>query len=652
MHDDPPPRSLCLLIGRLPAGGAERVLTTLANRWAAAGTRVTLLTFDRPHDPPPFYPLHPAVRHRRLAIDGHHRGLVARVRATLHRLGTIRRAVRRSRCEATIAFMDRTNILAVVALLGTGMPLLISQRVDPRRHPIGRAWSALRRCSYRLADGLVVQTRAVARELAAIGPARCAIIPNPLPDWVDAERNVAQRERIVLGVGRLEPQKGFDLLIDAFATIAPRHEEWSLRIVGTGSEREALMARAASTEVADRITIDPPTVDIAPIYRSAGVFVLASRYEGYPNALCEAMALGCPVIATDCDSGPAEILSPERDGLLVPAADPEALATALDRLLGDDELRRSLGRHATRIRSRLAGGDILRRWNRLLASLIAPRAGPTVPSGMAVDMLIPTRGRDPGELAPALRAAARQAPVLVCDQNTPALQPIPDCRLLHCPHLSGLPAARNQLLRASDAEWVVFLDDDAEPAADFVAHLTELVAARPAVVAWGPVVESRPRWLRRAHRLLQLGALRDPRRLTWGPADLPTRALFGCCFAVRREAAVACGGFDASRRGYALGEDLDFFLRLRGEKRFAHSLRCVHRESASGRADPFIRGQAKAACLRWIARRHGAHNPATVLHLILALAAAAAAGTRARERASLRGLLRGWCGPDPFANTR
>ena len=237
--------------------------------------------------------------------------------------------------------------------------------------------------------------------------------------------------------------------------------------------------------------------------------------------------------------------------------------------------------------------------------------------------------------------------IVVLDQSAEALIH-PGATIIHAPEAQGLPQARNRLLNAVKAEWVVFIDDDAIPAADFIPQLEHLIATNPKVVAWGPVVESRPRWLRRVHRLLQLGALRDPRRLTAGPANLPTRALFGCCFAVRRDTALACAGFDASRSGYALGEDLDFFLRLRGPKRFAAALRCIHRESKAGRADATARGQAKAAMLRWLARRHGRHNPATILHLGLALLAAALAGRRAREAASLRGLWRGLMSTDPF----
>ena len=227
-------------------------------------------------------------------------------------------------------------------------------------------------------------------------------------------------------------------------------------------------------------------------------------------------------------------------------------------------------------------------------------------------------------------AAAADAAVLLCDQSATAFSAPRGVVVLHRPDRGGLPAARNALLAATSAEVVCFLDDDTEVAGDFALRLRALAASEPRLLAWGPVVETRPAAIRRLHRLSQLGCLRDPRRLTTGPGDRRTRALFGCCFAVRRQEALAVG-FDARLRVYALGAYLDFFLRLArrwgpGRVRFARCLRAIHHRDGGGRADPLVRGRAKAGFLRWVARGHGGHNPATLLHLALALPARRRAG--------------------------
>jgi GT2 family glycosyltransferase len=268
--------------------------------------------------------------------------------------------------------------------------------------------------------------------------------------------------------------------------------------------------------------------------------------------------------------------------------------------------------------------------------------------------LIPTRDRHAclaRSLGPLLRAVHGLgdggAEVLVCDQSREPFAAPAGVRVLHRPDLNGLPAARNVLLAASTAEVACFLDDDTDLAEDFAVRLRGLAEREPATVAWGPVVETRGTWTRRLHRLAQLGALRDPRRLVARAADRPARALFGCCFAVRRAWAAEVG-FDSRRPGYALGEDLDFFLRLgrvagAGRTiRFAAGLVAHHRRDGADRASPVARGRAKADFLIWLARRHGGRNPATMVHLLLALMAAGSG--RGHEPGSWRGAARGVLG--------
>jgi GT2 family glycosyltransferase len=265
---------------------------------------------------------------------------------------------------------------------------------------------------------------------------------------------------------------------------------------------------------------------------------------------------------------------------------------------------------------------------------------------MRIDLLIPSRDRHDclRRSLPSLRAVAAPlaARILVCDQSREPFA-ADGITVLHRPAISGLPAARNVLLAASDAEVVLFLDDDTDPAPDLLVRLAAIAARERHLLAWGPVVEARGRWTRRLHRLVHLGAFSDPRRLVAGDCDRLSRALFGCCFAVRRSAALDVG-FDARRPGYALGEDLDFFLRLhaahgRPVARFSAALRAVHRRDGHDRAGRFARGVAKGSFLRWLARRHGGGNPATLLHL--GLAALAAASGRGEEPAGWLGVAAG-----------
>jgi hypothetical protein len=265
-----------------------------------------------------------------------------------------------------------------------------------------------------------------------------------------------------------------------------------------------------------------------------------------------------------------------------------------------------------------------------------------------LSFLIPSKDRHDSlsrTLVTLLPAAGRMgAGIVICDQSSRPFSAPPSVVILHRPDLAGLPAARNALLRSTDADIVCFLDDDTTVAGDFGARLSELARREPDVLGWGPVVETRDRRTRRLHRLAHLGAFTDPRRQVARRRDAPTWALFGCCFAVRRAAALTVG-FDESRSGYALGEDLDFFARLTARRpilRWSSALRAIHRRDGRDRADPRRRGEMKALFLRWWVRRHGGGNPAAPLHLMLALGAAASG--RGDEPGQTLGVLQGMLG--------
>ncbi len=270
-----------------------------------------------------------------------------------------------------------------------------------------------------------------------------------------------------------------------------------------------------------------------------------------------------------------------------------------------------------------------------------------------IDIVIPTKNRHDclrRSLPSLLHAVSNSsATIIICDQSAESFND-ESVIVHHCPHLTGLPAARNFLLRVSDADVVLFLDDDTDIAPDFLQQLQWLIVHEPQLLAWGPVIETRPRAIRRLHRLSQLGVFVDPRRLTSRAHNYKTTLLFGCCFAVRRLAAIAVG-FDERRSGYALGEDADFFWRLYLSNRrhccarFSSTLRAIHRRDGHDRAQPWQRGFAKGQFLQWWARRHGGENPLTIVHLMIA--AVAAASGYGQEPGQWRGVVQGLCTMHP-----
>jgi glycosyltransferase involved in cell wall biosynthesis len=328
-----------------------------------------------------FYTLDPRVRRCALAMDRESASVGAAVRANLERLLAFRRVLVHERPDAAIAMMTSANVLLALAATGTRVAVRIgSERAHPPLLPLGRAWAALRRVTYGRLSRVVAQTEQSATWLAAHtrAPARrITVIPNPVvyplesgPPHVDLAtlRVDAGKRRVLLAVGRLDPAKGFDALIDAFAALAGEHPEWGLVILGEGGERARLQDRVRTHGLSGDVFLPGRAGNMGACYAEADAYALTSRVEGFPNSLLEAMAHGLPVVAVDCETGPGEIVTPEVDGLLVPPDDPAALTGALGRLLRDADLRRALGERAVDVRARFAVDRIAQRWERLLGA--------------------------------------------------------------------------------------------------------------------------------------------------------------------------------------------------------------------------------------------------------------------------------------------
>lgn len=366
------PLRLTLVISSLTAGGAERVLTLLADGWRARGHAVTILVFSGP-DVEPFFRLPEGVTERRLDLLGRSSGPVEAVTANVRRLRILRAAIRESEPDAVIAFLHRTSVLTVAASLGLRIPVIVAERTDPHAGDLSYAWALLRGIVYPFAVRIVVQTKAARAAFPRWLRGRIIAIPNPISPGAIGARPFEGRQTTVVALGRLGHEKGFDLLIEAFAKVAAAHPGWRLIILGEGSERRALEDLRDRCRVADRVDLPGTTTRPFDELGVAGIFVLPSRVEGFPNALIEAMAGGAPSISTDCRSGPAEIVHDGVDGLLVPTEDVAAMAAALDRLMGDPTLRRALGARATEVSSRLDPGIIGARWDDLIATAVRPR---------------------------------------------------------------------------------------------------------------------------------------------------------------------------------------------------------------------------------------------------------------------------------------
>jgi glycosyltransferase involved in cell wall biosynthesis len=361
---------IALVISALGAGGAERVIVTLANAWAARGWQVTLITFEPPGTTP-YYRVDPRVALTQLGVPSVGRPLWQALRQGLRRLWALRAALRAANPDIAISFLAKINVLTMLASRGLGIPVVVSERNNPERQRFRGTWSWLRRQLYGVAWCVVTPSRGILASFPARIRARGRVIANPV-ELTPAATPRRDARRLV-AVGRLVHQKGFDLLLRAFAEIAPAHPAWTLTIWGEGEERAALEALCASSGLAERVRLPGITARPGQWVEEADIFVLSSRFEGFPNVVTEAMAAGLPVIAFDCPWGTDEIVRDGEDGLLVPPGDVDALAAALCRLIGDPQLRRRLGEAGARNVRRFGTEAIVAQWDALIREVTAPR---------------------------------------------------------------------------------------------------------------------------------------------------------------------------------------------------------------------------------------------------------------------------------------
>ncbi len=364
---------LTFVTSSLIAGGAERVLSIMANYWATKGYAISFITLDsRDAD---FYILDLQVQRYALALLHGSNSPWGILRKHILRLFWIRHAVKETQPDVVICFMDRMNIATLIATRWLSVPVIISERVNPERHKIGVFWGILRRLMYPYANILVVQTEAVQKWARRHLPDdRIIIIPNPLEE---TERSpslncpIALPPKYIVAMGRMVPQKGFDMLLSAFARLAEAFDNWELIILGDGSERNQLQQQAKELGIQHRLHMPGKVSPPDQILEQAEIFILSSRYEGFPNALLEAMRAGVAVISFNCPSGPAEIIHHGVDGLLVPAQDTDALAQAMTTLMQDEKLRKSLARQAVSVKERFSLEKIMGHWQDLIESVIS-----------------------------------------------------------------------------------------------------------------------------------------------------------------------------------------------------------------------------------------------------------------------------------------
>ena len=334
MEDNNTSRRIAFIIGGMSRGGAERVISLLANRYAEKGWQVDVLLLLEDEQS---YVLNKGINI--ISLTGRKGPRICRVPYWLRE---IRNYGLKYNPYRIVAFVARINILTLLGCFRMRKSIIVSERNDPRADGRGMLVKAATYLLYPFCKQVVFQTKAAQRCFSEAVRRKSVIITNPIfvPELVDTKK-----QKRIISVGRLCKQKNHEALLDAFSQVAKICSDYSLHIFGEGELRSFLEERIKVLGLTGKAFLEGEVSDIHERVSQGELFVLSSDYEGLSNALMEAMALGLPCISTDC-AGSTELIVHGINGVIVPKGDSEALASAMIRVLKDKVLSSALGKNA------------------------------------------------------------------------------------------------------------------------------------------------------------------------------------------------------------------------------------------------------------------------------------------------------------------
>ena len=355
---------LTLIISSLGPGGAERVLSELANYWTLKGHQISLITLASPKSQP-FYLLDSRINLIQLNQNQTESSTMKRVKNILKRLFCLRKAIHQLKPDVIVSFIDIMNVTTLIATMGLKIPVVVSERIDPNFHSINKLYTWLRLRFYPFSQKIIVQTKNSANYFPSSFRHFIKIIPNPVVIPKNYKINLSKKVQYIVTVGRLSIQKDHVTLIHAFSNVLKIHPDLTLTIYGEGSERTKLEGLITSLSLQHKVHLPGTTKNIHEALMNADLFIFPSRYEGFPNALCEAMAIGLPVIASNC-SGNVDIVRDGVDGRLFPVGNIDALTNITLQLLDDPQQCARLAEEAKKVCNRFHPDHIFTMWDQVI----------------------------------------------------------------------------------------------------------------------------------------------------------------------------------------------------------------------------------------------------------------------------------------------
>lgn len=346
---------IVFFIGSMNRGGAERVISILANHYAQKNWKVeiVLLLGNKVN-----YELDKRIK----IVDISRKG--SYFKNLFYWIINIRKYINKEKPDKIVSFIGRINYLVLTATIGIDIPIIVSERNDPKHDGRGKILQFYGNLCYKLADAIIFQTNYEKSCFNKSLYRKSFIIANPV-EVSYSPRNVFSKKLELVTAGRLEKQKNQELLIKAFNIVSKNFPSLELKIYGEGSLRNNLQFLIESYNLSDKVKLCGNVSDLHKRISESTAFILTSEYEGLSNALIEAMMLGLPCITTDY-SGADEIIKDNINGIIVPRNNIYCLSKAIISLLENEELRENFSKNSLEIAKNYKKEIILKEWEKVI----------------------------------------------------------------------------------------------------------------------------------------------------------------------------------------------------------------------------------------------------------------------------------------------
>lgn len=349
-------KKICLVIPSMRNGGSERVMSELANSWCQKeNLEIYLILLTNQEE---FYKIDKRVKIITPSRN-YKKNIISKVIYKLWVFYFIRQSCKKIAPKAVLSFNERYNNIVLLSLIGTNINRFVSDRNNPYMN-IGKIHNFLRNILYHNASGVIAQTETAKKVLGLNTKNKnIKVIPNPLREIENFKKN-NNLKKTILNVGRNVPQKNQLELLEIFSNC--NYNGWQLKILGNGPLHKQLIQKVRDLNLEDNVQILEFSKEVDLYYSQASVFAFSSLYEGFPNALVEAMAHGIPCVSYDCPTGPSDIIKDGKNGDLVPLNDSNQFKEKLNQLMESPEKRSLYSKEAVKVKEKFTLGIVTEKY--------------------------------------------------------------------------------------------------------------------------------------------------------------------------------------------------------------------------------------------------------------------------------------------------